>query len=640
MKILNNACKILLFSIFMTTLLHAEVKLPGIFSDHMVIQRNQPIKIWGSAAKGEKITISIDGHKANAVAGKTGTWQVTLPPLAQGGPLQLVVKGKNTITLNDILIGDVWVCSGQSNMDFSLSSAKNVANELKDADIKGIRLFSVPQETSDIPETDMKSVSWKVCSAEVAKNFSAVAYFFGKNLNKELNVPIGLIQTSWGGTGIQTWMSKDALSAYPKYQGKIEELSKIDYQQVNRTKEQRQKEWNDTLSLYEPGVTQKWNMPELSDKDWTSINIPNSWESLGVKGEGVGWFRKEFFLTEEQASGNGILNLGHVSQTDETFLNGIKVGENRSENRSSIYPVCQGMLKSGRNVLAVKVCNLWDTGAFQSPTDQIYLKTNNARILLSGAWKFKKGYFSPNPALTYSPNSYPTLLFNAMVSPLINFPVKGVIWYQGEQNTDNPKEYRELLPAMINDWRQKWNVGDFPFLIVQLPNIMNPDEFPTDHNWGEFREAQAAAMAIHNTGIAVTIDVGEADDIHPKNKQDVGFRLALAARKIAYGEDVVFSGPTYKSFTVEGNKVAIEFDNLEKGLITSDKYGFVKGFALADTDQQFYWAKAFLEGNKVIVYTENVVTPVAIRYAWSNNPDATLYNGEKLPAVPFRTDNW
>jgi len=629
-----------LICLIVTTSLHAEVKLPGIFSDHMVIQRNQPIKIWGSAAKGEKITISIDRYKANAVAGKTGTWQVTFPPLAQGGPLQLVVKGKNTITLNDILIGDVWVCSGQSNMDFALSKAKNVDNELKDADISGIRLFSVPQETSNIPETDMKSVSWKVCSDEVAKTFSAVAYFFGKNLNKELNVPIGLIQTSWGGTGIQTWMSKDALSAYPKYQGKIEELGKIDYQQVNRTKEQRQKEWNDTLSIYEPGVTQKWNMPEYSDKDWSSINIPNSWETLGVKGEGVGWFRKEFFLTEEQASGNGILNLGHVSQTDETFLNGIKVGENRSENRSSIYPICQGMLKSGRNVLAVKVCNLWDTGALQSPADQIYLKTNNARLLLSGAWKFKKGYFSRNPALTYSPNSYPTLLFNAMVSPLINFPIKGVIWYQGEQNAGNPKEYSELLPAMIKDWRQKWQIGDFPFLIVQLANFMQPDDLSSKSNWAELREAQAMALSLPNTGLAVAIDIGETEDVHPKNKQDVGSRLASAARKIAYSENVVFSGPTYKRFTVEGNKVAIDFDNRGTGLISSDKYGFVKGFALAGTDQKFYWAKAFLEGNKVIVYSEKVVTPVAIRYAWGDNPDATLYNVEKLPAVPFRTDNW
>jgi sialate O-acetylesterase len=435
-------------------------------------------------------------------------------------------------------------------------------------------------------------------------------------------------------------MSSDAISEFKNYLPALAELKTKNYEQLTKERDRRQVEWNDTLLNLESGTVNKWYLPETDDNDWTKIYVPAVWQSVGIKGNGVGWFRKEFDLNEKEASNNVLFFLGIIHNAEETYLNGVKIGKSDDYNRPRIYAATPSILRKGKNVLAVKVYNYWGDGGFISKAEDLYYQTKTENKPLSGPWKFKIGYFSPNPDVVINRNNYPTLLYNTMVNPLVRFPIKGVLWYQGENNVGKAVEYRNLLPAMIMDWRKQWNIGDFPFLIVQLTNIQKSDDFPVESVWAQLREAQASSLTLSNTGLAVTIDIGEADNIHAKNKQDVGYRLSLAARKIAYGEDIIYSGPTLKSFKMEGNKAIIEFDNIGSGLVSNDKYGYVKGFSIAGPDHKFYWAKAEIKDNKVMVSSEKVNSPVAIRYAWGNNPDASLYNIEKLPCVPFRTDNW
>jgi sialate O-acetylesterase len=573
-------------------------------------------------------------------ADKLGNWVVIFAALDKGGPLQLIVKGKNTIILNDILIGDVWFCSGQSNMDMNVLSSKNAVEELKDINYPNIRLFTASYEMSERPQPDLKTGKWDVCSEETVKYFSAVGYFFGRKINKDLNVPIGLINSSWGSTNIQCWMSEEGMGEFKNYLPALAELKTKNYEQLTIERDRRQNEWNDSLKNTEPGTLNKWYLPQTNDADWTNLNVPITWEHAGFKGDGVGWFRKEFDLTQEEAANTIIFHLGLIDNADETFLNGEKIGECNVYNVQRIYPAIATTLKKGKNVLAVKVYNYgWDAGFIGQAADMFY-QSKSTKKTLAGIWKFKPGYFSPEPAALISPNNYPTLLYNTKVNPFINFAIKGALWYQGENNSQQPEEYRSLLPALIKDWRKKWGIGDFPFLIVQLPNFMPADDQPSDGNWAKFRASQAAALLLPNTAIAVTIDAGEGDDIHPKNKQAVAYRLALAAKKIAYQQNGVFTGPTFKSFSTNSNKAIVDFENKGGGLITLDKYGFVKGFAVAGADHKFYWAKAFIEENKVVVFSDQVAKPIAIRYAWGNNPDVGLYNAENLPAAPFRTDNW
>jgi len=618
--------------------LNAQIKLPSLFSDHMVIQRDKPIKIWGQAGKGENVTVTFNETKVSVKADKSGNWQVVFPAFGASGPCQLEVKGKNTITLNDVMIGDVWFCSGQSNMEFSVRKANNAEVELKDTNYPNIRLFSVPNGKSETPQNDIREKrSWMVSSSETVRDFSAVGYFFGKNLNKEQNVPIGLINSSVGGTAIQDWMNMESVGEFPAYQSAVKEMKTINYEALQKESQRREGEWRDTIFHLEPGTINKWFLPETKTNDWTPITVPWEWSKIGLNGNGVGWFRKEFELTEEEAASNALIFLSIIFNDDETWLNGVKIGECSEYYQKRIYFATPPLLRKGKNVLVVKVYNYWFTGGFIGKADEMYIQIKAAKKSLAGDWLFKKGYIAPNPGLTVTKTYYPSLLYNSMVNPVTKFPIKGVIWYQGEANQGEAAEYRSLLPSMINGWRKKWDIGDFPFLIVQLANYIESDA--TDSNWAFLREAQASALSLPNTGLAVTIDIGEGEDIHPKNKQDVGFRLALAAQKVAYGQNVVFSGPTFKSIKIEGNTAIIDFDNQGSGLISNDKYGFLKGFVIAGADHKFYWAKASIEGNKVVVSSSHVAAPVAVRYAWGNNPDASLYNAEKLPAIPFRTDN-
>lgn len=621
--------------------LYAQVQLHPVFSDHMVLQRDVPIRVWGRAAAGEKLSVIFRGQTRQVTTGADKNWQVVFPPSAWGGPYTLTVNASNRIVLNDVMVGDVWFCSGQSNMAMSVSGASNADQELKDIDYPGIRLFRVPEEMSATEQDTIAKTSWSRSDIDAVPGFSAVAYFFGRELNRALNIPIGLIQCSWSGTHIQTWMSGEAISVFPAYGPALEELKTKDYTVLSRKRDIDYASWTDTLRSLEPGTINKWQLPQTGDTGWTHISLPFTWNTAGYKGNGVGWFRKEFYLAKDEAAHNILLMLGTIQTGDEVYLNGEKIGECFVADQPRIYPGLPAQLREGKNYIAVKVYNEWGEGGFSGRPQDIYLQTKNGRRSLNDAWTFRAGYISPNPALSIHPTNYPTLLYNSMVHPFVKFPVKGIVWYQGENNSDAPEEYRQLLPAFISDWRRQWGLPDLPFLVVQIPNFMHDGDMPPVHcNWALLREAQLSALRLPNTGLAITIDLGNPDNIHPGNKQDLAHRVVLQALKLVYGKNIIASGPVFTSMELQDSKAIVHFGNTGTGLITKDKYGYVKGFAIAGEDRKFYWAKAAINGSTVEVYADRVKKPVAVRYAWSFSPDVTLYNSEGLPAAPFRTDQW
>lgn len=627
----------LMLSAFLTTT-QAAINLPKIFSDHMVIQRDAPINIWGWADPGEKVTVTFNKATGSTVTDKAGNWSVTLKPMSYGGPFELAVKSKsNSITLKNILIGDVWVGSGQSNMEWIIQNTKDAEKEIANANYPTIRHFAVEKATSFTPENDLAGGTWKECTPQNAGDFSAVAYFFGRKLNEDLNVPIGLINSSWGGTNIQTWMSWEVMSQKEEYkQADLGSLSK-----TLEDQESRLEKYTKALES-EPGKAGKWN--ETTDfSDWKTMKIPTLWEATEVgNADGYMWFGKEFSLTAEQLGQPVTLSLGPIDDIDETYVNGQLVGSMSVWNSDRVYSVPTGVLKPGKNVITIRVYDGAGGGGIYGKAGFLFYEAAGKRTTLVGDWYYKHGVLNTEFGIKDSgPNSFPSLLYNAMIAPIIPFPIKGVIWYQGEANTHEAEKYSQLFPEMIADWRSKWK-SDFPFFWVQLANFMESDDQPIPHSdWASLREAQSKTLTVPKTGQAVIIDIGEAEDIHPRNKQDVGYRLALAAEKIAYGQEVVYSGPVFKSMQNAGDKLILSFDQLGSGLWIKDKYGYPKGFAIAGADQKFVWAKAQVDGDKVVVYHPSIKEPVAVRYAWGDNPDdANLYNKEGLPACPFRTDTW
>lgn len=619
---------------------NAEVKLPGVLSDNMVLQREIPVNIWGWAAPGENVTVEINGQKVKGKAAKDGAWKVKLAPMKAGGPFEMIISGKNRIVLTNILIGDVWVCGGQSNMEWVLMNTNRWDKEASEANIPQVRLITITRKMSSNPMNDVPSTKWMVCDKTNAATFSAIGYYFGKFLNSHLNVPIGLISSNWGGTDIETWMCLETMYADPDYKKAVEEMKGKDFQALQTQAERNAIKWNDSVTNSDPGMLSKWYLPATQLNDWKQIDAPVLWESAGYPAmDGVAWYSKDIELTEDEIKNQATLSLGPIDDIDETYINGQLVGRTERYDTPRQYTIKPGILKSGKNRIAIRVIDNGGGGGIWGNVSQMYLQLGNVKISLAGKWLFKVGIDLPAQQNAQSPNSYPSLLYNAMIHPILNYGIKGVIWYQGENNAGKAIKYQSLFPTMINDWRKAWNQGDFPFLFVQLANYMAPSDVPGPSSWAELREAQAMTLSVPHTGMATIIDIGEANDIHPRNKYDVGYRLFLAARKTAYGETLVCSGPTYKAMQVEGNKATIEFENIGGGLIAKDKYGYVKGFVIAGDDKVFHWAKAHIENNRVVVYSEKVDKPVAVRYGWANNPDdVNLYNKEMLPAVPFRTD--
>ena len=646
--LLSQSSWLLIISLlFFCSLALADVKLPKIIWSNMVLQRDEPVQIWGWADKNEKVTVKFNNQTAKTKTKASGEWKVSLKPMPAGGPFEMEISGKNKLVLNNILIGDVWICSGQSNMQWSVSQAMNSEQEIAAANYPNIRLFSVPRVIQFQPVDDVSGGEWLVTTPETIGGFSAVGYFFGRELHQHLGIPIGLINTSWGGTNVETWTSAKAIGQLDEFKAVVAELDTLDVAKIKARVEAKFAPLKAELAKTTPGLVDGkalWASPEIDTTQWQPMKLPILWEEAGLEGvDGVIWFRKEFTLTETKDLQNVVLSLGPIDDSDITWVNGIKIGETlRKYDEPRFYKLDSTILQPGKNVVTVRVEDYGGGGGLWGKPDDLYLQAGTFKLGLSGDWQYR---ISPvNFAYNVTgvgPNSKPTLLFNAMIHPLLPYRIKGAIWYQGESNAGRAYKYRTLFPLMIQDWRNHWDQGDFPFLFVQLANFMQPDSQPSESAWAELREAQLMTLKLPNTGMAVIIDIGEADDIHPRNKQDVGYRLALAARKVSFGEEIVYSGPLYDSMAIEGNKIRIFFKNVGSGLMIKDKYGYLKGFAIAGPDRKFVWAKATLDGNDVLVYNETVQNPVAVRFGWANNPDdINLYNQEGLPASPFRTDDW
>ncbi|MDH6306925.1 sialate O-acetylesterase [Parabacteroides sp. PF5-5] len=636
---MKNTSLLLIILTFFTFQLTAKVSTPKFFSDHMVLQRDMPINLWGTADKGEIITVRFNNKEYTTQADKKGNWSVVMDSMPFGGPYNMSISGKaNSIDFKDILIGDVWICSGQSNMEWPLEDTENAADEIKRSMNPNIRLITVEKTIKTKEAADIESGTWEVCKPETSRRFSAVGYYFGKELQTELNIPVGLINTSWGGTDIQPWTSWETMvqtDDYKKYTGKtLDQSFKYDPKLLEK--------YNQAVAN-DKGLAEKWYAPDTKAKGWEKMYVPKLWDGILGEDDGIVWFRTTLELPESAAGKAGVINLGPVDDEDMTYINGSFLGETQTYNTPRNYAIKSGILKSGINTIVVRVKDNTGGGGMFGRPEEVYLEVGGTTYPLAGEWEYKPSavtsQFGTKPL---SPNVFASVLYNGMVKPLVGYNIKGAIWYQGENNSGEAYKYRTLFPNMINDWRKQWGY-EFPFFWVQLANFMEVQSNPVESAWAELREAQNMTLSLPKTGQAVITDIGDADDIHPRNKKDVGHRLALNALKTAYGKDLIASGPVYDSMSKEGNKIILTFKNTGTGLSTIDgnKYGYVKGFSIAGADKKFVWAKAYIDENKVVVFSEKVANPAAVRYAWADNPDDNnLVNSAGLLSSPFRTDDW
>jgi len=644
---MNLILKTILLSFLLAINVVSQVCLPKVISDGMVLQRDAEIKIWGWAAEGEKISIHFIDSTYNTTANDKGDWNIRLPKLKAGGPYEMNINASNSISISDIMIGDVWICSGQSNMELNMQRVSPLYGaEITNSENAYIRYFEVPDKYNfNSPQKDLPSGKWKKANPEDVLSFSAVSYFFGKELYDRYKVPVGLINSALGGSPAESWMSEEGLKEFPEHYNEAQRFKDSTLiQQIQNEDRTRINTWYSQLRQIDEGYKnpeKPWYSPEYNSSDWSTMKIPGYWanESLGFV-NGVVWFRKEINIPVSMVGKPVQLNLGRIIDADSAFVNGIFVGTTSYQYPPRRYHIPPEVLKEGKNIIVVRVINSWGKGGFAE--DKPYeLVVDNDTIGLKGEWQYKLGAkMEPLRGETFI-RWKPLGLYNAMIAPLLDYKIKGVVWYQGESNAGRPVEYRNLFPALIKDWRKNWKQGDFPFLFVQLPNFMEAKPEPSESNWALLREAQLKTLSLPNTAMVVAIDIGEWNDIHPLNKKDVGKRLALAAQKVAYGDDeVVYSGPLYKSMTVEGNKTILTFTSIGSGLMAKGGEQ-LKNFAICGTDKKFVWANAKIKNNKVIVWSDKVENPMAVRYAWADNPEgANLYNKEGLPASPFRTDEY
>ncbi len=621
--------------------------LHPLFTDHVVLQRDAPIPVWGWAEPGQRVKVALAGQSVETTVDPQGKWLAKLGPYPAGGPHVLSVTGPKEAEVKDILVGDVWICSGQSNMEWPVASSDHAKREIESAQYPRIRLFTVPKKVALEPMETVEA-SWEVCSPETVGQFSAVGYFFGRELHRELGVPIGLIDSSWGGTIAEAWVSAGTLESMADFKDAIAQVreEKADEGKPQVKYEEALAAWwkkNDPGSSDQP----TWADPKLDAGGWKTMNLPGIWEGKGLNEfDGIVWFRKEVELPEAWDGKELELHLGPVDDRDTTFFNGVEVGHRDNWLAGRDYKVPAGVAKAGRNVIAVRVLDTGGNGGFAGDAKSMRVVAagveNAEPISLAGDWSYRDsapiGRLSSPPEPAGSTPNKVTVLYNGMIAPLRPFPIKGAIWYQGESNAGRAAQYRRLLPTLIRDWRGQFEVGEFPFFIVQLANFMQVKKEPVDSAWAQLREAQfLATKALPNVGIGLAIDIGDAEDIHPTNKQDVGRRLALNALAIAHGKDVEFSGPVYKAKEIRGNTVRLTFDHLGGGLVAKggDK---LEGFAIAGEDGKYVWADATIEGDTIVVSSPDVEKPANVRYAWADNPVCNLYNQAGLPAVPFRTD--
>ena len=626
------------------------MKLAAIFSDHMILQRDRPVPVWGWSQPDERVTVAFAGQTKTATADAAGKWLVTLDPLPASTEPRELVAGECRI--ENVLVGDVWLCSGQSNMQWPVESCTNGAAEVAAANHPHLRLITVPQVAKLGPQSEIDAV-WAECSSERVKSFAAAAYFFGREVLQATGIPTGLIASTWGATRIEPWLSRAGLVTDPGGQVIVAEMEAWLASPASQSpKPFDQEQWEHEQGNADPGNTglaQGWAALDFADGQWPVMELPTPWQFAGYNLSGVFWFRRAVTVPAASAGQELVLHLGACDKADTTYFNGVPVGAIGFETKNSwstprVYRIPGHLVRPGRNVIATRVYSNFFQGGMIGPAEEMQLVGTGTKIPLTGAWRYQIehdfGYIEP-PMMpgpkpgAGNPNT-PAILFDSMITPLVPAAIRGVLWYQGESNVPRARHYRQLFPLLIRDWRRAFGQPDLPFYFVQIANYDAPVTAPVQCGHAELREAQTLTLSEPHTGMAVAVDIGDARDVHPKNKQAVGQRLARHALAKVYGRPVVCDGPLYRAHRVEGDTIRITFDSAA-GLTTNDGAP-VKGFAIAGRDKKFEWAEAQIAGETIVVRSAKVRAPVAVRYAWANNPAVNLYNAAGLPAAPFRTD--
>lgn len=637
-----------------TGVLQAKVVLPSVFTDNMVLQQKTDITFYGDATKNKQLTVKTgwNGKEYHTEADGQGKWSLKIPTPAAGGPYEITFSDGKKLQLKNVMIGEVWFCSGQSNMEMPVAGWGKVMNyeqEIAEAAYPAIRLFQVKKNTSLAPLKEVESTlgGWQECSSATVPEFSALAYFYARALWKELNVPIGVIDCTWGGTPVEAWTSHETLRQVMGFREEMDKLERLgfDPNRMEQAYSEERAHWQSLFTEKDKGMENGklcWTAPSLSEEDWQTISLPGYWEGKGLKDfDGIIWFRRSLEIPAEWAGKPLTLRLGMIDDEDITYFNGVEIARGAGYMTPRTYTIPAKLVKAGKAVLAVRVSDFGGEGGIHGKAEELYVEADGKRISLAGDWKYRIGLslkgFPSAPVSPIQSSSYPTVLFNAMVKPWTAFPIKGVIWYQGEANVGRSEQYGDLFPALITDWRRQWR-SDFPFYFVQLANFMESKKIQPNSEWAALREAQTKALKLDQVGMAVTIDIGLADDIHPKNKQEVGRRLALLALAGSYGKNVSSSAPVFQNYIIKGDKMELDFGQKQDRFKIKDTT--LKGFTIAGPDRVFYSAEAMVQNGKIIVSSPKVSVPLAARYGWADNPDCNLYGENGLPVAPFRTDCW
>ncbi len=626
--------------------LRSEVDMPSIFSDNMVIQQGKPILVYGSAAPSEDVAVEICGQRKEVTADPAGNWQVTLEPLVRlSEPTNMRVIATNTITIRNILVGDVWLASGQSNMAMRVSGVDNATKEIEAADYPEIRFFMVGRDLASAPRKETAG-KWLVCTPDTVKSFSAVAYFFARELHTSYGIPMGVINSAVGASSCEAWTPANVLrgdKALPQ-PAPIPPEEYPDWETYDAVRQQVY----EAAAHKDPGIKPEcrdWAATNYDASGWNDIAVPGSIEARGMQIDGAVWFRAEVELPAAWAGKDAYLYLGPITHNSVAFVNGKEVGRKENNRHQWVFrthKIPGELVKAGRNVVAVRIFNEIGPGGFHPryPAPMKIYQEGAGEVMLPKTWKCRVELgLDPAKMARKLPFGYqvPCALFNAMIAPFTRFPVRGFLWYQGESNAGRWRQHTVLFPAMITSWRRLWGDETLPFYFVQLASYQARVKEPSEGGWAFMRESQTKTLTLPHTGMAVTIDIGDATNVHPKNKQDVGKRLARWARRDCYGDTTtVVSGPLFTSSAVEGDRIRIRFTHVGGGLVA--KGGQLKGFAIAGFDKVYRWAKATIDGDTVLVWNETMPNPAFVRYAWATNPECTLYNAAGLPAVPFRTD--
>jgi sialate O-acetylesterase len=637
---------ILLFTaLIFTQMLPAQLHLPSFLSDGMVLQQKKVNRIWGWAKADQLITVECKEKKYPAYANSYGEWEVFLDPVNAGqvGSI-MVTAGDEKIELKNILAGEVWVCGGQSNMEWKMRQLADIyKEEMQTANNDNIRFVVVSQTFANAPQKDViLEKKWSSINPATIGDCSAVAYWYAKKLYKDLQVPIGLVVSNWGGTPAQAWTSFEGLHDFPDYSNTyVEKIRTLNLGELDKQRHQLKEKFEKDITE-KTAFVQEAVKPGFDDSNWKEMMLPKPWEQQGYPSlDGIVIYRKSFNIAATDSAKEAVINMPAVDDMDSTYINGIFIGTTNQWDAIRKYKIPAGVLKPGKNSLVIKVQDNGGGGGLNNVESQFNIAVADKIIPLSGKAKFNivaalMDITGGNGEIKLQP----VVLYNGMIAPLLPLAIRGAIWYQGEENASKPIEYRSLFPSMITDWRNHWGQGDFPFLFVQLSSFGSLRTAPAESNWAALREAQDKTLYLPNTAMAVTIDVGNPADIHPKQKKEVGDRLALSAFKLVYGKTTLVSGgPRLSKSIIQGNQVILEFSNAANGLMVKGKQ--LKHFAIAGADKKFVWADAVIKNNKIIVSSSQIKKPVAVRYAWADSPvDANLYNSEGLPAAPFRTDDW